>query len=178
MHRLRRPTALGHGWQVEREVEVGGDRSRGWIDVLAFHEGTRKVLVIEVKTEIHDVGAVERTMNWYQREAPAAARRFGWRADRVAAALLILHAAVNDDRFVSLSRLLASGFPGRAAALRDVTRGADGGAAARFVALVDPRFRGTNWLRATRVEGRRTAAPFVDYIDAVRRLETRSRSAA
>jgi transcriptional regulator with XRE-family HTH domain len=57
------------GWYVAREVEVGGDRSRGWIDVLAFHPRSRLVLVIEVKTELHDLGQVERQLGWYEREA-------------------------------------------------------------------------------------------------------------
>src|SRR2546426_503898 len=39
------------GWIVHGEVEVGGDRSRGWIDLLAYHQTTKVLLVIEVKTE-------------------------------------------------------------------------------------------------------------------------------
>lgn len=65
------------GWDVRTEVEVGGDRSRGWIDVLAFHPTTGVLLVIELKTEIHDLGQIERSLGWYEREAWAAARRFG-----------------------------------------------------------------------------------------------------
>ena len=53
--RLRRA-----GWQVATEVEVGGDRSRGWIDVLAFHPATGWLLVVEIKTEIRDLGGIER----------------------------------------------------------------------------------------------------------------------
>ena len=73
--RLRRA-----GWEVAAEVEVGGDRSRGWIDVLAFHPSTRQLLVIEIKTEIRDLGAIERTLGWYERESQWSARRLGWQA--------------------------------------------------------------------------------------------------
>lgn len=71
------------GWLTATEVEVGGNRSRGWIDVLACHPGTGVLLVIEVKTEIHDLGAMERTLGWYERESWAAARRLGWHPRKV-----------------------------------------------------------------------------------------------
>ena len=74
------------GWRVATEVEVGGDRSRGWIDVLAWHPATGLLLVIEIKTELHDLGAIERSLGWYEREAWAAARQIGWRPRRVLAA--------------------------------------------------------------------------------------------
>jgi transcriptional regulator with XRE-family HTH domain len=35
------------GWEVRTEVEVGGDRARGWIDVLAFHPILHVLLVLE-----------------------------------------------------------------------------------------------------------------------------------
>jgi len=34
-HVVRRLTTVG--WDVRTEVEVGGQRSRGWIDILAYH---------------------------------------------------------------------------------------------------------------------------------------------
>lgn len=57
------------GWHVASEAEIGNDRSRGWIDILAFHPVTRLLLVIEVKTQIHDLGQIDRTLGWYEREA-------------------------------------------------------------------------------------------------------------
>ena len=105
------------GWLVAREVEVGTDRSRGWIDVLAFHPPTGLVLVIEVKTELRDLGQIERTLGWYEREAWAAARRQGWRPRRVHGALLLLATEMNEDRVRSNRDVLATGFPFRAAAL-------------------------------------------------------------
>ena len=44
------------GWHVLLEVEVGDGRGRGWIDLLAFRESDRSLLIVEVKTEIIDVG--------------------------------------------------------------------------------------------------------------------------
>lgn len=161
------------GWLVEREVEIGGDRSRGWIDILAIHPESGMLLVIEVKTEIHDLGAIERSLGWYRREAERAARRLGWQPRWIGSALLILQSRVNDDRSVASGGTFAAAFPGRAAALQTVI---DGGAqldSRQFLAMVDPKSRRAAWLRPTRSDGRRTPAPYVDYIDAARRLERR-----
>ena len=49
----------------------------GWIDVLAYHPGTGMLVVIEVKTELHDIGAEQRRFASYERESYAAARRLG-----------------------------------------------------------------------------------------------------
>ncbi len=48
------------GWSVSTEVEIGGGRARGWIDLLAYHPAARILLVVEVKTELHDIGQIER----------------------------------------------------------------------------------------------------------------------
>lgn len=161
------------GWLVEREVEIGGDQSRGWIDILAFHPGSGMLLVIEVKTEVHDLGAIERTLSWYRREALRAARRLGWHPRSIGSALLILQSRANDDRSVTSGEAFAAGFPGRAAALQSVIHGGDPLGSEPYIAMIDPGSRRAAWLRATRSDGRRTPAPYVDYIDAARRLERR-----
>jgi transcriptional regulator with XRE-family HTH domain len=159
------------GWRTAREVEIGSDRSRGWIDLLAWHPGSRVLLVVEIKSEIHDLGAIERTMNWYEREAWAAARRLGWLPRRVGSALLVLQSEAN-DRTIAINRdVLAAAFPQRADALARVVGGATDKADGRTLAMIDPRSRRVRWLRQTRVDGRRTAAPYADYIDAVRTIE-------
>jgi hypothetical protein len=110
---------VGSGWLVQREVEIGADRIRGWIDILAFHPESGVLLVIEVKTEIHDVGAIERSMNWYQREAMRAAHRLGWRPRAVGSALLVLQSRANDERVVSAGTVSPRAFR---AALRSSRR--------------------------------------------------------
>ncbi|MEJ7696498.1 MAG: hypothetical protein WKF78_07765 [Candidatus Limnocylindrales bacterium] len=69
------------GWLTAREAS---DRERGryvgWIDLLAFHPPTGTLLIIEIKTEIHDFGDIERSMDaGMRRGAWDAARRLGWR---------------------------------------------------------------------------------------------------
>jgi hypothetical protein len=158
------------GWEVAMEIEVGRDRSRGWIDVLAWHPGTGLLLVIEVKTEFRDLGAIERQLGWYENEAWSAARRQGWRPRRVAGVLILLSTAAVEDRIRDNRDGLARTFPARARDLSAIV--SDGGIGPegprRGLALIDPRSRRVAWLRPSRVDGRRTPAPYIDYADFVR----------
>ena len=157
-------------WQVATEVEIGGDRFRGWIDVLAYNAARRLLLLIEINTEIHDLGAIERALGWYERECWSAARRMGWYPDRLLSSLMLLSSAANDVRIRENRDSLARLFPVRAselaAYLRDPGRPVRPG---RSLALIDPLSRRRDWLRPSRTDGRRSAAPYVDYIDFVRR---------
>jgi transcriptional regulator with XRE-family HTH domain len=157
-------------WQVATEVEVGGDRSRGWIDLMAFNPANGLLLVVEIKTEIHDLGQIDRALGWYEREAWAAARRLGWRPVSLTGCLLLLMTDKNDAAVGFNREGLKRLFPVRAAALRGIL-GGDGPAPARrtrALAMVDPRSRRQAWLRPTREEGRRTPAPYEDYVDFMR----------
>ena len=164
--RLRRA-----GWGVATEVEVGGDRSRGWIDVLAFHPSIAWLLVIEIKTEIRDLGAIERGLGWYEREAIIAARRFGWQPERSLGCLLLLATDASEVRARANAEPLAQGFPIRARELAAlVTDGKAPHPSGRAVAMIDPTSRRTVWLRPLRLDGRRSPAPFVDYADFMRQI--------
>lgn len=168
------------GWTVHGEVEIVHGQSHGWIDLLAWHPTTRTVLVIEIKTELHDLGQIERTMGWYEREAWAAARRLGWRPVRVVSALVVLMTSEVEGRVRENVAAIASGFRVRGSALarwvadpsHEWARGARG------LALIDPHSRRREWLRPTWTDGRRTPPPYADYADAVRRLARRSRAGA
>ncbi len=157
------------GWEVATEVEIGGDRSRGWIDVLAYHPLTRWLLVIEIKTEIHDLGAIERALGWYEREALSAARRLGWRPARSIGCLLLLATEVNDARASANRVSMDVGFQVRS---RELAALVDGRAVTnvrgRGVAMIDPLSRRSNWLRPLRRDGRRSPSPYIDYADFVR----------
>ncbi len=170
------------GWDTRAEVEVGGDRSRGWIDLLAYQETRRSLLVIEIKTEIRDVGDLERALSWYEREAWAAGRRQGWQPRRVGSAVLLLATAENDRLAHSLRSVLADRFPCRAAALTELLASGEPIVEGRCLAMIDPRSRRRAWIRPLQIDGRRSQAPYRDYLDALRSIETpnsrrRSRSA-
>jgi hypothetical protein len=168
--RLRRA-----GWQVATEVEIGGDRSRGWIDVLAFHPSTGILLIIEIKTEIHDLGAIQRALGWYEREAWMAARRLGWQPRRSVGCLLLLTTDANDARVVANRKPFAVGFPMRATELAQVVAGeSEVILRGRALAMIDPLSRRAAWLRPLRVDGRRSPAPFRDYADFMRSMNGRT----
>lgn len=48
------------GFALGREVPVGADRVRGWIDLLAVSTALRALVVVECKADLLDVGALER----------------------------------------------------------------------------------------------------------------------
>jgi Holliday junction resolvase len=166
------------GWQVAREVRIDSGRYVGWIDLLAFDQATGAVLVIEIKTRLDDVGAIERSMDWHLREAMGAARRLGWRPRRVAAVLLALASDEVEDALSRNPAVWHRGFPKRATELAtsivDPTQ-----VGGRGLALIDPRSRRRRWLIRARVDGRRTASPYRGYADVmslVRRAPARRRS--
>jgi len=168
----RRLTACG--WLVRTEVEIVSPRARGWIDILAFHPGTRRLLVIECKTELPDIGAIERQLGWYEREAPAIASRLGWRPTSVLGCLIVLDTISNSDRVRANRVTFDLDFAVRAAALlrvvnaEDVKLRARPGAPLRGLAMADPRSRRSNWLVHTSLDGRRSTPRYLDYADFIR----------
>jgi len=86
-------------------------RSHGWIDVLGCYPQTGALLVVEVKTEIDDVGHIERAMAWYEREAPSAARRFGWNAHKIVGVLIVLDTRATARRLRENREAIAQSFP-------------------------------------------------------------------
>lgn len=158
------------GWLVMTEVEIGGDRSRGWIDLLAFDPRTGTVLVIEVKTEIHDVGAIERTLGWYEREAWTAARRIGWRPRTVIGWLLVLATDASDTRIQFNRAVFDRDFPLRWRDMVAIVSGTSPINGRRALAMIDPSSRRRDWTRPTRIDGRRSAAPYADYVAFMSRI--------
>jgi hypothetical protein len=151
------------GWSVRREVRVGEGRSLGWIDVLAYHPRIGVLLVIEVKTELHDLGEIERRLDVYERGAWAAARALGWQPRRLVGCLLLLATAQVDERIRANRDALAGGFQVRARALNMIVTGAQPDTSGRGLALIDPRSRARDWLRPTTLDGRRSPASYRDY---------------
>jgi transcriptional regulator with XRE-family HTH domain len=163
------------GWLTATEVEIGGDRSRGWIDLLAYHPDSGLMMVIEIKTEIRDLGAIERTLGWYEREAWTAGRRLGWRPRQITGCLLLLATEMNDARIKDNQASLTAGFPIRASELHRILANEAPPWKARAMALIDPRSRRHDWLRPSRQDGRPTPAPYIDYADFMRVIQTRRR---
>jgi transcriptional regulator with XRE-family HTH domain len=78
------------GWVTEVEVSYSVYGERGSIDILAWREGARALLVIEVKSELVSVEATLRKLDEKTRLGGAIAReRFGWRPESVARILVL-----------------------------------------------------------------------------------------
>ncbi len=167
------------GWLVEREVEVGERRRPGWIDVLAFRPSTEMALVIEVKTAVDDLGDLERQIGWYEREAVPACRRVGWRPRHIAVAVLLLSTEANDATLRRNRVGFTAAFPGRSGELQDLVNGTSL-VPRRTLAMIAPQSKARRWIRPTVLEGRRSAAAYLHYADAVRRMSppTRDRGGA
>lgn len=158
---------MSQGWDVRLEIEIG--EGRGWIDVLAFRAVDRSLFLAEIKTEVHDAGAIHRTLGWYEREALPAAHRLGWSPRRQASALLLLATEANDRRVLENSTLLRQTCPARAHVLGVWLSELRSEPLPRALAMIDPSSRRRFWLRTTTADGRRTPAPYANYADFMRR---------
>jgi hypothetical protein len=134
------------------------------------------MMVIEIKTEIRDLGVIERTLGWYEREAWVAARRLGWRSSKIVGCLLLLATEMNEARISDNQASFSARFPIRAGELeRIMSSEVPPPHGARALVLIDPLSRRQNWLRPSRQDGRPTPAPYIDYADFMRVIQTRRR---
>jgi transcriptional regulator with XRE-family HTH domain len=152
----------GLAWQTHREVTIARGRTRGWIDLLAYDPRRRILLVVEIKTWIDDLGAIERQLDWYLLEAPTIASRFGWRPVRTIGWVLALATADVDESIRRNRDVIDDAFPARARELNALLLGGDVVDIRRGIALIDPRSRRRAWLISSRVDGRRSLAPYRD----------------
>ena len=106
------------GWVVGVEVTYAIDRSAGSIDVLAWHEATGTLLVIEIKTEITSAEATLRKLDEKVRLGPRIGRdRFGW-TPRFVSKLLVIEDTTTSRRRVQRHDALFQGtFPARGVAV-------------------------------------------------------------
>jgi transcriptional regulator with XRE-family HTH domain len=114
----------GHpDWIVLPEVTFSVYGERGAIDLLAWNGARRALLVIELKTEITDVGGLVAQVDRYRRLAPGIARDRGWAPSTIACWVVVAETSTNRRRVAAHREVLARAFPvgGRAvrAWLRD-----------------------------------------------------------
>ncbi len=158
------------GWIVRREVQIGTPGRPGWIDVLAYNPQSRVLLLIEVKTELADLGGLERQLAWYSREARRVVRMLGWQPTEVAPVALLLSTEINDDRIRENAAAIRQTFPRRWRDVTAIIQGAGTGSRGWAIALIDPRSRVRDWCRPTVLDGRRSAAPYRSIADFLRAL--------
>lgn len=106
------------GWVVRPEVSFAFYADRGIVDVLAWHEKRAAILIIELKTEIIDVGELLGTLDRKRRVATRIAHELGWRADVVGACLLIGDSMTNRRRVDTHAATFRAALPQDGRALR------------------------------------------------------------
>ena len=99
------------GWSMAPESTFSIYGERGVIDVLAFHEPTRSLLVVELKTQIVDVQGLIGSMDRYRRLAPIVARERGWVARGVSSWVVIRDTRTNRRRLSDHAAVLRAAFP-------------------------------------------------------------------
>lgn len=100
------------GWATEVEVSYSVYGERGSIDILAWHDGARVLLVIEVKSELVSVEATLRKLDEKARLAGAIGRdRFGWRSESVARMLVLPSNSTERRRVARHDAALSAALP-------------------------------------------------------------------
>jgi transcriptional regulator with XRE-family HTH domain len=159
------------GWLTAMEVMIGSDVPYGWIDLLAFRETDRALLVQETKSDIPDMGRLQRSLAFYERSAPGVARALGWDAVSVTVLAVVLDTEAVARRLADHRDLVVRAFP---ASVRSTAAWLADPCASRpqgwTLATCDPASRSATWLRSTTIGSRRTAPAYRDYADAAARL--------
>lgn len=130
--RLRRA-----GWEVVVEFTFNHYGERGSVDVLAFHAATRSLLLVEVKTRLHDLQAFLSTFDRKVRVVPGLVLHdLGWDATSVSRMLVLTDTTANRSLVERHRSSLDLTLPGRAAEARRVVR--DPGRAVGAIWFVTP----------------------------------------
>jgi transcriptional regulator with XRE-family HTH domain len=106
------------GWVARPEVSFSEYGERGVVDLLAWHAATASVLVIELKTELIDVGAVLATLDRKLRLGATIASRLGWAASSVSVCLLVAESMTNRRGVSSRAATFRAALPSDGRALR------------------------------------------------------------
>jgi hypothetical protein len=119
---------------------------------------------------LDDIGAVERQFGWYVRSGFDLAHKLGWQPRRVVCWLLAL-ASEEVEAVIRANRdLIAQAFTARARGMARLLNDGEASVAPRGLALIDPASHRRAWILGSRIDGRRSIAPYRDYRDAARLL--------
>jgi transcriptional regulator with XRE-family HTH domain len=120
----------GERWITRPEVSFNFAGERGLVDIAAWHPATRSLLLIEVKTEIVDVGETIGTFDRKRRLGPRIAAQLGFDPATVAAALVIADTRTNHRRVQAHAATFASTLPDSGQRFRSFLRRPTGALAA------------------------------------------------
>ncbi len=106
------------GWLVAPEVTYRFGPERGSIDVLAWHPGSRHLLVVEVKSVVPDVQAMLAGIDRKARVAPLVARERGWSVRSVSRMLVLPNDRTARRRLATFASTFDRALPARTVELR------------------------------------------------------------
>ena len=106
------------GWVQAPEVSFAYYSEKGVIDILAFHEPTGSLLVIELKTEFVSLEDLLATMDVRLRHAAKIARERGWIAKTVSAWVVFAESRTNRRRVSAHASAVRSAFASDGHAIR------------------------------------------------------------
>lgn len=101
------------GWEIRLEYGFNHYGERGSVDILAWHAGTRSLLIIEVKTRLADLQALLSSLARKLRIVPDFVRRDGWVPERTAYLLVVLGTSVNRRVIAAHRAMFEESFPHR-----------------------------------------------------------------
>jgi transcriptional regulator with XRE-family HTH domain len=99
------------GWEVRPEVSFSHYGERGVVDLVAWHSGCQTMLLVELKTELVDVGDLLATMDRRRRLAAVIGSSLGWAAKTVGSWVLFTETRTNRRRVSQHAAVLRSAFP-------------------------------------------------------------------
>jgi transcriptional regulator with XRE-family HTH domain len=111
MHEAAARELAGTAWVAAAEATFAIYGERGIIDILCFHPATGALLVIELKTDIIDVGGLIGAVDRYRRVAPQLARDRGWSAGSVSCWVLLRDTPSNHRRLAAHATVLRTAYP-------------------------------------------------------------------
>jgi transcriptional regulator with XRE-family HTH domain len=114
------------GWEVRTEVTFWVRSERGSVDILAWHEATRTVLVVEVKSVVPDLQATLSTHDRKARLGKEIADTQGWAAARTARLLVIGNTRTARRRDEAARETFRAALPDRSAEVRRFLANPDG----------------------------------------------------
>jgi transcriptional regulator with XRE-family HTH domain len=137
-------------WQSRQEVTYNEYGDRGSVDDLAYHQATRTLMVVELKTGIYDAGRMLMKLDEKTRLARTIAGRFGWHVASVVPCLVVADTRTNRRRIAQHPAIFTQ-FSCRGRAAMSWLRAPDSPAPAGLLLFVPlTNVRGTHGRRAGR----------------------------
>src|SRR5215217_5392416 len=86
---------VGRGWEVRPEISFSHFGERGVVDLVAWNAATSALLLVELKTEVVDVGDLLATMDRRRRLARIIGESLGWSPSIVGAWVVLTDTRTN-----------------------------------------------------------------------------------